>query len=117
MVIQRYQTAPVVGGPSREILFDSLRLFKEKRQVEFVVKYPNEQVAQGKIPVLVLAIIAGTQDNWYIWGWDMTPGDMADRSLRVTYDATHRAGLAQFLLEKDLANLMPTGLEAPYTVQ
>lgn len=55
---------PIIEGPNREDLFDSLRLFKEGRIVEFTL----ESGAKMELVVTGISIEDGSGQSWLIEG-------------------------------------------------
>lgn len=101
------QTYQIVNGPSQEALFDSLRLSREGRIVEFVwVERHDKGGGENRIAVEVLGIMAGTGSMWNVWGLIMSPIlTSRDRSVLLNYDSKRRGGIVQFSVGDTLSRL------------
>jgi len=57
----------ITNGPSREELFDNLRLFAEKRLTPFLVK-KNKEEKKEKYVAVVINSIKAEDENGQLWG-------------------------------------------------
>lgn len=64
MLTQTAVTYKVLSGPSREELFDSLRLYDEHREVEFVMRSPEKVKYKAKFQMISLEAEDGSGQSW-----------------------------------------------------
>ena len=63
-------THEIVSGPSREEMFDSLRLFKKKMPVEISYRGENNRVEKIKVQINQIAAEDGSGDSWICRGYN-----------------------------------------------
>lgn len=85
----------IVNGPSREQLFDALRLIAEKRTVMVTWIRPDREREITNIVLNSLQAENGDGQSWNATGYDVDPGE-GDMNLTFYIDTKSRTGWIQF---------------------
>lgn len=84
-------TFRILKGPSRESLFDSLRLWNEHRKIEFFVVKKLNHMTMVQATINSIAVESGDGNNWFGTG-NTTTGE----KFQYYFNTTRRDGSVTF---------------------
>lgn len=99
MIPQSFQ---IVSGPSREILFDALRLVHEDRTVKFEWIRPDDVREEVELKVLAIGALGDEVNapkggqSWRVHAYHVDPDVTGDRSVSLFYSTQSRTGTIDF---------------------
>jgi hypothetical protein len=94
----------VTGGPSKEALFDALRLHRERRAVDIRVKAPwGNEVKRFAITLVSLMSKTRMEDEWwYVEGYGFALEEQRDNPMftmpfRLVFSTRYRRGVLVYI--------------------
>lgn len=98
-----FDSFQILNGPSREALFDALRLVQqEDRFVEFEYLLPNDMREKDELKILAIEAISTAWDPpegghmWMVKAIHPHPDAQGDRIVSINYSAQSRTGTIMF---------------------